>query len=440
MRLTRGIQDAARVARQVADHQIDLGQCHRQHMGLRPRVDNAAMQDLNTGRDYVTRVYRDPAKIDRDAWSALVERQTYRTPFLSWDFLCALHASLSAVDHTGWAPHFVTVWDGGDLVAACPAYLKSHSYGEFVFDWSWAEAYAAHGLSYYPKLVVGVPFTPVGGTRLLAQDAAARAHLLSELPRVAQTLEASSVHVLFASTEEVEHARREPSWLIRRNVQFHWQRPPDVPMTGFEDLLRQMHREKRKKIVQEQRKVRDAGIHFERRSGDDLSDEDWDFFYRCHQNTYAERGGSPYLTRAFFELTRKQPPGLWLMVLAYRNEQRVACALVALDPNGKQAYGRYWGALETVPCLHFATCYYEPLAWCIEHGYLRFEGGAQGTHKISRGLEPVATHSLHWIADERFRHAIARFLMRETPAVDESLESLSSHTPFRRQQPLSEGP
>lgn len=409
-------------------------------MGLLPQVDNAAMQDLNTGQDYVTRVYRDPTMIDREAWSALLSGQTAPTPFLGWDFLCGLHTSGSAIEATGWSPYFLTLWEGPDLVAACPTYLKDHSYGEFVFDWSWAEAYAAHGLAYYPKLVVGVPFTPVSGTRLLCRDDTARRALLEALPHLAGTLQASSIHILFAADDERQQVEGDPGWLARKNVQFHWQRPTDRTVERWDDLLQGMHREKRKKILQEQRKVRDAGVRFEHRCGEDIRDADWDFFYRCHVNTYAERGGRPYLTRDFFERTRRQPAGLWMLVIAYRADRPIASALIALDPMRRMAFGRYWGAVESVPCLHFATCYYEPLAWCIANGYERFEGGAQGTHKIARGLEPVATHSLHWIGDPRFRAAIARFLSRETPAVDESLEALATHTPFRRTISLSEGP
>jgi uncharacterized protein len=362
-----------------------------------------------------------------EAWDALLARQARPTPFMRLAYLRALHASGSATRATGWQPQFVSLWRGSELLAACPAYLKSHSYGEYVFDWAWAEAYHRHGLRYYPKLLVAVPFTPVPGSRLLAVDDEARALLAQALRALARETEASSLHVLFGD-EADQSALAAAGCSARTGVQFHWTAEGDTDFAGF---LARLQREKRKKIQQEQRRVREAGIHFEARTGAELTDDDWDFFYRCYQLTYRAHHSKPYLTRDFFTRIARDMPEHWLLFTARRGEQRVASSLIALDPQRRAAFGRYWGAVEHIPNLHFDACYYQPLAWCITHGYQRFEGGAQGEHKMARGLMPTPTASSHWLAHPSFADAVNDFLAREGEAMTGYLDELHEHAPFK---------
>ena len=374
------------------------------------------------------RVDDSPAALPRQAWNHLLEASPRPTPFMRHEYLQALHDSGSAVAGTGWQARFLSAWDKDELLAACPAYLKSHSYGEYVFDWAWAEAYHRHGLSYYPKLLVAVPFTPVPGSRLLAVDAEARALLAQGLRALAGESKASSLHVLFGDDAD-QTALAVAGCSVRRGVQFHWTAEGDASFAGF---LARMQRDKRKKIQQEQRRVREAGITFDARTGPDLRTEDWDFFYRCYQLTYRAHHSKPYLTRDFFARTASDMPEHWLLFTAMRGDERVACSLVALDPKRRSAFGRYWGAVEHIPNLHFDACYYQPLAWCIEHGYERFEGGAQGEHKMARGLMPTPTASSHWLAHPSFANAVDDFLAREGEAMSGYMDELHEHAPFKK--------
>ncbi len=342
-------------------------------------------------------------------------------------YLRALHASGSAVAGTGWQPQFVSLWRGEELLAACPAYLKTHSYGEYVFDWAWADAYQRHGLSYYPKLLVAVPFTPVPGSRLLAVDDEARALLAQALRALARETEASSLHVLFGD-EADQAALSAAGCMARAGVQFHWTAEGDADFTAF---LARLQRDKRKKIQQEQRRVREAGVLFEANAGNAISVEDWDFFYRCYQQTYREHHSTPYLSRDFFARMARDMPEHWLMFTARRDGERVATSLIALDPERRTAFGRYWGAVEHIPNLHFDACYYQPLAWCIDNGYRRFEGGAQGEHKMARGLMPTPTASSHWLAHPSFADAVNDFLAREGEAMAGYIDELGEHQPFK---------
>ena len=385
----------------------------------------------NSLMDYVIRVYADPAELPLAAWADLLACAAQPTPFMRLEYFRALHSSGSAVTESGWQPLFVGVWLGDALVAACPAYLKSHSYGEYVFDWAWADAYRRHGLDYYPKLLVAVPFTPVPGTRLLARDAAARKALMQGLQALARQQELSSAHLLFGD-ENDRSAADEQGWMLRSGVQFHWQNRQPLPYESFTEFLASMQREKRKKIQQEQRKVRDAGVQFDTLRGADITAADWDFFYACYQQTYREHHSTPYLTRAFFQAMSETMADNWLLFIARNAEGApIAASLIALDPVLGHAYGRYWGALAHVPCLHFDACYYQPLAWCIANGFQRFEGGAQGEHKMARGLLPVDTHSSHWLAHPDFRDAVGEFLAREGQAIKGYVNELESHQPFK---------
>ena len=346
-------------------------------------------------------------------------------------YLQALHASGSATAGTGWQPQFLSVWQGESLVAACPAWLKSHSYGEYVFDWAWADAYRRHGLDYYPKLLVAVPFTPVPGSRLLAVDDEARALLAQALRALARETAASSLHVLFGDDAD-QAALAQAGCGARAGVQFHWTAEGDADFAAF---LARMQRDKRKKIQQEQRRVREAGVLFEVREGRDIRPADWDFFYRCYQLTYHAHHSTPYLSRDFFARMASEMPEHWLLFTALREGRPVAASLIALDPRRGAAFGRYWGAVEHIPQLHFDACYYQPLAWCIAHGYQRFEGGAQGEHKMARGLLPTPTASSHWLAHPAFADAVNDFLAREGEAITGYIDELGEHVPFKRAAP-----
>lgn len=423
----------------------------------------------------IARVLASPLDVDAAAWNALLAQQSHPTPFLRHEYLAALHESGSATPRTGWMPRFMTLWEGDTLVAACPLYLKNHSYGEYVFDWAWASAYEQHGVPYYPKAVVAVPFTPVPGTRLLARDGATRSLLLQAVRQWCEQEGVSSVHMLFASGEDVQTSA-EQGLMLRHTVQFHWKNvaptlgtgmsslpqagegPPASPgrgalaalgrpgggsnhFTDFDHFLASLAQDKRKKIRQERRRVADAGVSFRWSRGADISAADWDFFYRCYERTYLEHGNPPYLTRDFFARMAAHMPEAWLLFVAERNGQPIASSLIAVSalPSSASsqkdqnfvAYGRYWGALERVDCLHFEACYYQPLQWCIDHGVIRFEGGAQGEHKMARALLPVQATSAHWLAHPAFADAVERFLEREGAGVEGYLQELQARSPFK---------
>jgi predicted N-acyltransferase len=384
----------------------------------------------NGSNNYVIRVFDDPADLDATQWNALLDAQPAATPFMRHEYLSALHHSGSATSDTGWTAQFIAIHEYGQLVAACPLYLKDHSYGEYVFDWAWADAYHRHGHTYYPKLLIAVPFTPVPGVRLLAQDQVSRVVLLRAVESLARDAKLSSAHLLFA--DESDHrAAQALGWMTRNAVQFHWTNRSPMPYADFDDFLSSLQHDKRKKIRQERRRVRDAGIEFAVRAGDDTTESEWDFFYRCYTRTYRAHHSTPYLTRDFFARMAATMAPHWLMFIASRGGKRVAASLIMLDPSRRSAFGRYWGTVEHVDCLHFDACYYQPLSWCIENGYLRFEGGAQGEHKMARGLLPVATASAHWLAHPQFAQAVAEFLQREGRAIDDYIDELNERRPFK---------
>jgi len=378
----------------------------------------------------VIRVFDDPTEIDAATWDALVAAQPSATPFVSMAYLRALHQSASAVADTGWAPHFLVLEQAGNMVAACPLYLKDHSYGEYVFDWAWADAYRRHGLDYYPKLLDAIPFTPVPGPRLLARTPAHRLLLLRAIEQLARSARLSSAHLLFLD-EDDQAAAREAGWSLRTTVQFHWSNRAPTPYADFADFLASMQRDKRKKIQQERRRVADAGVTFTFETGDAIAEADWDFFYRCYTLTYRAHHSTPYLTRDFFARSAATMARHWLLFTAWRGSKRIASSLIAIDPERKTAFGRYWGAVEHVNCLHFDACYYQPLEWCIANGYRRFEGGAQGEHKMARGLLPVQTWSAHWLAHPQFARAVDDFIAREGAGIETYLSELDERRPFK---------
>lgn len=434
----------------------------------------------NNSNDYVIRVLDSPLQVQAADWNALLAAQPgdgSLNPFMRHEYLAAMLESGSATPQTGWTARFVTLSLGTQLVGACALYLKDHSYGEYVFDHAWANAYHQHGLAYYPKALVAPPFTPVPGPRLLARDAATRTLLVQALLAWCAEEGLSSLHLLFASDEDVT-ACEEAGLMLRHNVQFHWtnrsplgSEPPELVGGGhgastgsartdaargfrdFDDFLMSLSQEKRKKIRQERRKVLEAGVNFRWSLGKDISTADWDFFYRCYERTYYEHGNAPYLSRDFFQRMQDTMPENWLLFVAERDGALIATSLIAVSAGetrtGGQfdaitptrvAYGRYWGALERVDCLHFEACYYQPLQWCMEHGYQRFEGGAQGEHKMARALLPVKTTSAHWLAHPAFADAVERFLEREGEGMAGYMEELERRNPFRQVEPGGNAP
>jgi len=360
--------------------------------------------------------------IDPARWDALADGN----PTLAFAFLDSLHRSGCAAPESGWAPCYPTLWEGERLVGAAPLYAKSHSFGEYVFDWAWADAYERHGLAYYPKLLCAVPFTPATGARLLAQDGDCRAKLARAMLAVARDSRFSSLHVLFPAGRDAE-TLRPMGFLERRGVQFHWSNPG---YASFDAFLAELSHDKRKKIRQERRKVAQQGVTLRRLTGREATGADWDFFTACYRRTYRAHRSTPYLDRAFFGLLAERMPDSLLLVIAERDARPIAAALDLFGP--RALYGRYWGSVEHVPGLHFEACYYQGMEFCIERGIPLFEGGAQGEHKHARGFLPEATHSFHWLAHPAFTRAIDDFLAREGAGIEAYVDELDERSPFRR--------
>ena len=355
------------------------------------------------------------------AWDALAPAE----PLLSHAFLSALHASGCATPRTGWTPRYITAWRDGALIGAVPLYAKAHSYGEYVFDWAWADAYRRHGRRYYPKLLAAIPFTPTTGPRLLACDDAVRAALLARARRLMADDGYSSLHVLFATAEEAR-ACADSGMIVRHGVQFHWDNPG---YRDFADFLATFSHDKRKKVRQERRRLAEAGVVFTRKVGAEISAADWRFFHACYERTYHDHGSTPYLSREFFATIGRTMPQHLLLVIGMRAGRPICTALDVFT--AEALWGRYWGALEYAAGAHFEACYYQAIEFCIERGIARFEGGAQGAHKLARGLLPVTTSSAHAIADPQFAAAIADFCRRERADVARAVDELESATPFK---------
>ena len=365
--------------------------------------------------------------VDEAEWNALLgpdDAAQARHPFVKHAFLNALIETGCASARTGWQPQFLLLRHGGALAAAMPMFVKSHSYGEYVFDWAWADAYARHGLEYYPKLLGAVPFTPVTGPRLLAASEREQEALLAAALELAQ--DASSLHVLFP-TEAEARLMQDQGMLLRRTVQFHWR---NEGYADFEAFLARLTHAKRKNIRQERRRVRDAGVSVRWLRGAAIERGHWELFYRGYRGTYAAHHSSPYLNLEFFLRLGATQPEHTLMILAERDGTPIAAALCLVD--SEAIYGRYWGALEHVPLLHFECCYYQAIEFAIANGLRYFEGGAQGEHKLFRGLMPVETVSAHWLAHPAFARAIEDYLERETSGIGRYVNELNEHTPFRR--------
>jgi predicted N-acyltransferase len=364
--------------------------------------------------------------VDPRAWNQLAGTDS---PFLRHEFLAALEHGGCVGRRKGWHPAHLLIEDESGLAAASPAYLREDSWGEFVFDFAWARAYEDAGLAYYPKLVLAVPFSPVTGKRLLLRpgaDAALRGALITQAETLVQERALSSAHALFPDDDDLQ-AFIAAGWLPRRDCQFHW---VNRGYASYEEYLSTFTAEKRKKAKRERRRVEEAGIRFLTLSGADLTPELLEVVYAFHESTFLRHGHHPYLSRGFFaEVARTM--GEQLMVkLALQDERPVAASIFFWSK--QTLYGRYWGALEDFHSLHFECCYHQGIEFCIEQGIQRFEPGTQGEHKISRGFAAAITGSAHYIADGRFRQAIARFLRQEGPAVDAYAAQVDLHTPFRK--------
>ena len=355
-------------------------------------------------------------------------------PFVRHEFLAALEHTHCVGADGGWEPRYLTLRDARGLTAAAPAYLKSHSYGEFVFDFAWAQAYERVGRRYYPKLTLAAPFTPATGPRLLVradvERAAACARLLEELQRYADQHALSGVHALFLD-EAARAACAARGWLLRRDCQFHWR---NRGYASFDDYLGTFTAEKRKKARRERRRVAEAGVRFETRFGGELDEALLDHIYALHRDTFLRHGHEPYLTRAFFsEIARVLPEALMVKLAVY---QRAVVAVAIFFCSREALFGRYWGAAADYHSLHFEACYHQGIEFCIERGIARFEPGTQGEHKVSRGFEPAITWSGHYIADLQFRAAIADYLRREAAAVDAYALEVQGHVPYRGRRTL----
>jgi uncharacterized protein len=384
-----------------------------------------------SSNNYVIAVQDSMRNITALAWDSLLATQSEPTPFMRHAYLSAMEESASASPETGWTVRVISLRHtdsaaDAPLAAAAVIYIKPHSYGEYVFDWAWADAYQRHGLNYFPKAVGAVPFTPVPGSRLLADSPQSKACLIEAMVALAKQWQWSSVHVLFLS-EDDRQATETAGWLSRYTVQFHWHNNSHA---DFEHFLASLSQEKRKKIRQERRKVSEAGVTFTSLEGQAIQAADWDFFYKCYAQTYFEHGNAPYLSRDFFQRMQDTMPENWVLFVAEKEGQRMACSLIAVQDN--VAYGRYWGALQRVDCLHFEACYYQPIAWCIAKGLARFEGGAQGEHKMARALLPVKASSAHWLAHPDFADAVERYLEKEGRGVAAYLENLEARSPLKK--------
>jgi uncharacterized protein len=360
--------------------------------------------------------------IPAPSWDRLVGRR----PLLSHAFLHALHETGCAAPKSGWAPRYLIATRGEELVGAMPLYLKAHSYGEYVFDWAWADAYRRHGRRYYPKLVAAIPFTPATGPRLISDDPVIRARLLEGALAFGAKEKVSSLHILFPEADEAAECAA-AGLLLRSSVQFHWTNPG---YRDFVDFLSTLNHAKRANIRQERRKLEAAGVTFARLTGAEIDGTHWRFFYHCYNETYREHHSTPYLTLEFFERIGREMPGNVLLVLGMKSGKPVCTALDIYSDSA--LWGRYWGTTEYVPGLHFEACYYQAIEFCIDRRITLFEGGAQGVHKLARGLLPVATQSAHAIADPEFAAAIAKFAEHERDDVAQTVDELERASPFRQ--------
>ena len=367
------------------------------------------------------------AQVDVADWNRLAG-EAY--PFMRHEFLRALEQSGSVCEQSGWIASHLLVLNDDQLVAFMPLYLKQHSWGEYVFDQQWAEAYQQQGLDYYPKWLTAIPLTPCQGTRIVIQaaiDPLEVMHtLLNFIKQLSEQHGISSWHCLFPDLQQLEQLRS-LGLSIREGVQFHWF---NQSYRDFNDFLFTLNASKRKMLKRERRRVSEQGVRLLRITGQDVSELQWQVFFQFYTMTYLKRGSQPYLNLAFFQQIAATMGEQLLLVLAIKDNKTIAAALSFVGSD--TLYGRYWGCYEDYNSLHFEACYYQGLDYCIEHGLKRFDSGAQGEHKIARGFEPVTTYSAHWIKDVRFAKAIEHFLVREQKAMQHYKQDAASYLPFKQ--------
>lgn len=365
--------------------------------------------------------------ITKEQWNLLAGKQY---PFTQYEFLAALENNGAVGKEFGWLPHFFLAYNNEELVGALPLYIKFNSYGEFVFDWAWADAYQQHGLRYYPKLVTSVPYTPATGPRLLIKD---EVHfqeiadaLIDAVLLFAKQSQVSSYHCLFTNTKDTDYFANNPQFMMRLGCQFHWS---NNNYTSFTHYLEQLTSKKRKQIKRERRIVNEQNVEIEILNGLTATDSHWDIYHRFYENTFERKSGMPTLSKGFFkEIARTMPENIVLVMAKYKDEYVAS----AFNLKGSDTlYGRHWGCSEDFDNLHFEACYYQGLEYCIANKLKYFEPGAQGEHKIARGFLPTKTWSAHWIADPQFRESIKNFLQHETSGMLNYIDELNGHSPFK---------
>jgi len=364
-------------------------------------------------------------EVDAVCWNSLVQD---KDPFVRHEFLLALEQSGSVCSETGWTPQHLLAFEQQELIGAMPLYLKNHSRGEYVFDQQWADAYYQSGMDYYPKWVNAIPFTPCAGQRFLIKNNINSAAVINpcfeHIKQLSELNNISSLHCLFPSPAQTNLLADQ--LLLREGVQFQWF---NKGYSDFSDYLQSFTSRQRKNINKERRKVQEQGISLDRVSGLDISEQQWQVFFAFYEMTYLKRGQSAYLNIEFFKQLAKTMPEQILLVLARKDNRYVGAALSFIG--AQTLYGRYWGCYDEYHSLHFETCYYQGLEYCLEHGLQRFDSGAQGEHKISRGFEPVSTYSAHWIQNSQFSKLIATFLQREQEIIQEYKQDCTRQLPFK---------
>jgi predicted N-acyltransferase len=348
------------------------------------------------------------------------------SPFLDLHFFEALEYSKSIGGVTGWKSFPIVATKDKEVVGFIPIFLKSHSYGEYVFDWSWAEAFESHGLSYYPKMISAIPFTPITGKRIVSKDPEIKKLMIKALEKILVEHKISSCHILFPEKEDSD-LFTSMGWLYREGIQFKWE---NKLYSSFNNFLSDLSHNKRKKIKQERRKIIESGIKVDIKTGTEIEKEDIDFFYLCYCKTYELHRSSPYLTKEFFFKLFESMPDKLVFIFARRNNENIASALNIIGAD--TLYGRYWGAIEYVPNLHFELCYYQGQEFCIDNKINYFEGGAQGEHKLARGFKPFKTFSNHFIANKDFSSAINDFLDKEVNHMNIYANELDERSPFKK--------
>ena len=384
---------------------------------------------MNQGA-YQLRVIQSISVVDEINWNTLLSPDA--GPFLRHEFLNTLEQTACVSGNTGWqVAHLLVENAQSEIVGAMPLYLKQHSYGEFVFDWAWAQAYEQNNVPYYPKALSAIPFTPVRGPRLLiskqADKGAIQEILVAGLKTLVTQNSLSSAHVLFPEDGELT-ALEKQGFMLRDSVQFHWH---NQGYQDFEQFLAALTMKRRKNIRRERTEVASNELSYRHVPGTLASSDDWSFFYRCYENTYREHRSSPYLTEECFQLLGKVMPEHFHLIIASKDERPIASSLLVIDQMTSKAYGRYWGAIEYLPCLHFELAYYQAIEYCIKEGIQTFEGGAQGEHKMARGFLPITIQSAHWLADPVFSEAVKRFLDREHEGMTAYVDELEQHIPLK---------